>query len=178
MLQTQQQAATKKPAGKCANMKVNEILREAYDDSKEPWEQDDYISPYDGIADPDMKDGGDKYGQSPEMELSSNIDTKMVNAVKRVCDEYKGQGHAQVEILPFISKVVEIAKKPVNLADLIAINKKSPEIRSIIDSIDDKKIKFKNMSVKNDDKDPNEERAKQKEKNQATVSSMASRAIG
>jgi hypothetical protein len=104
------------------------------------------------------------------MELSSNADTKMINAVKRVCDEYKGQGHAQVEILPFISKVIELAKKPVNLADLIAINKKSPEIRSMIDSIDDKKIKFKNMSVKNED--PNKQ-AKEKD---ATVGGMAGRA--
>ena len=145
-------------------MKVNEIIREGLYDEEEF-----------GL---DSASQLELPMDEPEMELSSNIDTKMVNAVKRVCDEYKGQGHAQVEILPFISKVVEIAKKPVNLADLIAINKKSPEIRSIIDSIDDKKIKFKNMSVKNDDKDPNEERAKQKEKNQATVSGMASRAIG
>ena len=115
--------------------------------------------------------GEEEFGR-PEMELSSNADTKMINAVKRVCDEYKGQGHAQVEILPFLSKVMEIAKKPVNLADLIAINKKSPEIRGMVDSIDEKKIKFKNMSVKNEDP------KKAKQAGDSTVSSMASRAMG
>jgi hypothetical protein len=114
----------------------------------------------------------DELGAEPEMELSSNADQKMINAVKRVCDEYKGQGHAQVELLPFISKVIEIAKKPVNLADLIAINKKSREIQSLVDSIDDKKIKFKNMSVKNED--PN----KKAEEKDATVGNMAGRAAG
>ena len=117
-------------------------------------------------------EGWDQGIDQPEMELSSNADAKMIKAVKRVCDEYKGQGHAQVEILPFISKVIELAKKPVNLADLIAINKQSPEIRSIIDSIDDKKIKFKNMSVKNEDPKA------QAEKKDATVGGMAGRAAG
>ena len=108
--------------------------------------------------------------EEQEMNLSSKADQKMINAVKKVCDMYKGQGHAQVELLPFITKVIEIAKKPVNLADLIAINKKSPEIQSMVDSIDEKKVKFKNMSVKNED--PN----KAAEKKDATVGSMAGRA--
>jgi hypothetical protein len=108
----------------------------------------------------------------PEMNLSSNADTKMINAVKKVCDQYKGQGHAQVELLPFLTKVIEIAKKPVNLADLIAINKKSRDIQSMIDSIDEKKVKFKNMSVKNED--PN----KAKEEKSTTVDAMAGRAAG
>lgn len=111
-----------------------------------------------------------------DMNLSSNADSEMIDAVKKVCDLYKGQGHAQVELLPFISKVVEITKKPVNLADLIAINKKSPEVRSIIDSIDDKKIKFKNMSVKNED--PKKAREAAAAKGASTVSSMAKRAMG
>lgn len=138
-------------------MKINEIILEDMWDLEDP------------IANPELSDMEAELGQ-PEMELSSNADTKMINAVKRVCDEYKGQGHAQVEILPFISKVIELAKKPVNLADLIAINKKSPEIRSMIDSIDDKKIKFKNMSVKNEDPKA------QAEKKDATVGGMAGRA--
>ena len=138
-------------------MKISEIICEGL------WDQED------PLANPDMSDLEAQIGK-PEMELSSNADAKMIKAVKRVCDEYKGQGHAQVEILPFISKVIELAKKPVNLADLIAINKQSPEIRSMIDSIDDKKIKFKNMSVKNEDP------KKQAEKKNATVGAMAGRA--
>jgi hypothetical protein len=143
-------------------MKIKEIISESfnelgYDDDEYEWQKH-----------PDEMDFDDE----PEMELSSDADTKMINAVQRVCDEYKGQGHAQVEILPFISKVIEIAKKPVNLADLIAINKKSPQIRSMIDSIDDKKIKFKNMSVKNEDPKA------QAEKKDATVGGMAGRAGG
>lgn len=116
---------------------------------------------------PDMPDEW-----SAQPELSSNADSKMENAVKKVCDQYKGQGHAQVELLPFLTKVIGLAKKPVTLADLIAINKKSPHIRSIIDSIDEKKVKFKNMSVKNEDP------AKKQEKKDTTISSMASRAAG
>jgi Ulp1 family protease len=116
--------------------------------------------------------GYDAPGGEPEMNLSSNADQKMINAVKKVCDMYKGQGHAQVELLPFLTKVIEIAKKPVNLADLIAINKKSQEIQSMIDSIDEKKVKFKNMSVKNEDP------AKAEQKKDATVGGMASRAAG
>lgn len=108
----------------------------------------------------------------PEMELSSNADTKMINAVRKVCDSYKGQGHAQVELLPFLTKVMEIVGKPVNLADLISINKKSQEIQALVDTIDEKKVKFKNMSVKNEDP------GKAKEKQDATVSGMASRALG
>jgi hypothetical protein len=142
-------------------MKIKEVISEGY----YPDESDFMGAP--GQFDDDGAMPGE---HTPEMELSSNADTKMINAVKRVCDEYKGQGHAQVEILPFISKVIELAKKPVNLADLIAINKKSPEIRSMIDSIDDKKIKFKNMSVKNEDPKA------QAEKKDATVGGMAGRA--
>jgi len=112
----------------------------------------------------------------PEMELSSNADQKMINAVRKVCDQYKGQGHAQVELLPFLTKVMEYVKKPVNLADLIAINKKSPEIQALVDTIDEKKVKFKNMSVKNED--PAKERANAQAKQASTVSGMASRALG
>ena len=109
-------------------------------------------------------------GPEPEMELSSNADAKMINAVKKVCDMFKGQGHAQVELLPFLTKVIEIAKKPVNLADLIAINRKSSAIQSMIDSIDEKKVKFKNMSVKNEDP------KKKEQAKSSTVSAMAGRA--
>lgn len=154
-------------------MKINEIIVEGRND----------LDPF-GEEDPLMRDELDPFGEEGqhdpwadehedlEMELTSNADTKMVNAVKRVCDEFKGQGHAQVEMLPFLSKVMKLTKRPVNLADLIAINKKSPEIQSMIDSIDDKKVKFKNMSVKNEDP------AKKAEKKDATVGGMAGRAAG
>lgn len=145
-------------------MKIKDIIVEGGEDwSDDSWDKDLL---------PDPGDEKEFYGQEPEMSLTSNADPKMIAAVKKACDEYKGQGHAQVELLPFISRVMELAKKPVNLADLIAINKKSPEIRSMIDSIDDKKIKFKNMSVKNEDP------KKKQEKDGATVSGMASRALG
>ena len=147
-------------------MKIKEIISEGFrdfdhgnmgtDDMDSDWTEDDI-----GFGD---------HEEEQEMNLSSKADQKMINAVKKVCDMYKGQGHAQVELLPFITKVIEIAKKPVNLADLIAINKKSPEIQRMVDSIDEKKVKFKNMSVKN--KDPN----KAAEKKDATVGSMAGRA--
>jgi hypothetical protein len=114
--------------------------------------------------------------RQPEMELSSNADQKMINAVRKVCDQYKGQGHAQVELLPFLTKVMEFVKKPVNLADLIAINKKSQEIQALVDTIDEKKVKFKNMSVKNED--PGKERANAQAKKASTVSGMAGRAMG
>ena len=150
-------------------MKINEIIVEGLHDEEELGL--DYASAAELPMDPDWTEDDVGFGDhQEEMELSSNADQKMINAVRKVCDEYKGQGHAQVEILPFISKVIEIAKKPVNLADLIAINKKSPEIRSMIDSIDDKKIKFKNMSVKNEDPKA------QAEKKDATVGGMAGRA--
>jgi hypothetical protein len=152
-------------------MKINEIILEGGFNPDGSYEtSDDEALEFDELEG-DLTGDGEGFGE-PEMQLSSNADAKMIKAVKRVCDEYKGQGHAQVEILPFISKVIELAKKPVNLADLIAINKQSPEIRSIIDSIDDKKIKFKNMSVKNED--PNKQ-AKEKD---ATVGGMAGRAAG
>jgi len=152
-------------------MKIKDIIREGRFDPDGSFNTfDDEANEFDELEGGPTGDG-EGFDQ-PEMELTSNADSKMIKAVKRVCDEYKGQGHAQVEILPFISKVIELAKKPVNLADLIAINKQSPEIRSIIDSIDDKKIKFKNMSVKNED--PNKQ-AKEKD---ATVGGMAGRAAG
>lgn len=143
-------------------MKINEIIKEAFIDPR--------------MADMGNTFAGD-FNDEPDMgderpELSSNADAKMINAVRKVCDLYKGQGHAQVELLPFLSKVIELAKKPVNLADLIAINKKSSAIRSMIDSIDDKKVKFTNMSVKNED--PN----KAKEQAASTVTGMAGRAAG
>jgi hypothetical protein len=150
-------------------MKINEIIVEGRDDLDWDLDQRDRL---DGGDDPHWGWSVDDTETEEEMNLSSNADTKMINAVKRVCDEFKGQGHAQVEMLPFLSKVMKLTKKPVNLADLIAINKKSPQIRSMIDSIDDKKIKFKNMSVKNEDP------AKKQEKKDATVSGMASRAMG
>ena len=141
-------------------MKIKDIISEGAFSPTDPnsWDSDEFDDHETMVRD------------EPEMELTSNADAKMINAVKQVCDTYKGQGHAQVEILPFISKVIELAKKPVNLADLIAINKKSPKIRSMIDSIDDKKIKFKNMSVKNEDP------GKAAEKKDATVGGMAGRA--
>jgi hypothetical protein len=154
-------------------MKIKEIISESQrDEIRRELSPQNGFNLMQGDGDFDEYDITDLGNDEPEMELTSNADTKMINAVKRVCDEYKGQGHAQVEILPFISKVIELAKKPVNLADLIAINKKSPEIRSMIDSIDDKKIKFKNMSVKNEDPKA------QAEKKDATVGGMAGRAAG
>jgi hypothetical protein len=149
-------------------MKIKEIISEA-----RPLGGDfDRYANDDGVDQFEVDPFGDEdeFNPEPEMELSSNADQKMINAVKRVCDEYKGQGHAQVELLPFISKVIELAKKPVNLADLIAINKKSREIQAIVDTIDEKKIKFKNMSVKNEDPKA------QAEKKDATVGGMAGRA--
>jgi hypothetical protein len=154
-------------------MKIKEIIKEGIRDQ---FDLDGDVNL--DLDHRDMQDGGDdphwdwEMEPEPEMNLSSNADTKMINAVKKVCDMYKGQGHAQVELLPFLTKVIEIAKKPVNLADLIAINKKSNEIRSMIDSIDEKKVKFKNMSVKNED--PN----KAKEDKNAMVGAMASKATG
>jgi Ulp1 family protease len=152
-------------------MKIKEIISESQRD-----EIRRELSPQNGFNLTQSDDDFDEYditdlgNDEQEMNLSSNADQKMINAVKKVCDMYKGQGHAQVELLPFITKVIEIAKKPVNLADLIAINKKSPEIQSMVDSIDEKKVKFKNMSVKNED--PN----KAAEKKDATVGGMAGRA--
>jgi len=146
-----------------SNMKITEIIVEAA--GFYPDESDFESGP--GQFDDDGAMPGE---HTPEMELSSNADTKMINSVRTVCDMYKGQGHAQVELLPFLTKVMEIVKKPVNLADLIAINKQSQEIQSMIDSIDEKKVKFKNMSVKNTDP--------VKEKSDSTVSNMASRAAG
>ena len=149
-------------------MKINEIIFEGFArGSMRPTGYEDKPDPKYG--DPEIGVYDDGIGE-PEMELSSNADSKMINTVRKVCDMYKGQGHAQVELLPFLTKVMEIFKKPVNLADLIAINKKSPEIQALVDTIDEKKVKFKNMSVKNED--PN----KDKEKGAATVASMASRA--
>lgn len=144
-------------------MKITEIINEAL------------VGPGSDMArytHPDIENGLDDEFDEPEMQLSSNADAKMINAVKKVCDLYKGQGHAQVELLPFLTKVIEVAKKPVNLADLIAINKKSQEIQSMIDSIDEKKVKFKNMSVKNIDP------AKAKDQTASTIGNMASRAAG
>jgi len=156
-------------------MKINEIIREGAikvvnDLNEGHWDDHD---PFGEVSD-DERIEQDPFGEledEPEMDLSSSADAKMVNAVKKVADSFKGQGHAQVELLPFLTKVIEIAKKPVNLADLIAVNKRSPEIRAIIDSIDEKKVKFKNMSVKNEDP------AKAQEKKDATVSNMATRAM-
>jgi hypothetical protein len=85
------------------------------------------------------------------MELSSSADRKVVNAVLFVCDKLKGEGNSRIDLLPFITQVSEKAGKMVNLADLIAVNKQSPEIQAIIDSIDEKSVKFKNTSVKNTD---------------------------
>jgi len=155
-------------------MKINEIIVEgSFNPDGSYNTSDDEAVAFDEFDHDDTETDPHPFNDpEEEMTLSSNADTKMINAVKRVCDEFKGQGHAQVEMLPFLSKVMKLTKKPVNLADLIAINKKSPQIRSMIDSIDDKKIKFKNMSVKNEDP------AKKQEKKDATVSGMASRAMG
>jgi hypothetical protein len=165
-------------------MKIREILGEGIrdefdidghddDDEMSRADGDDFGTFGDDERDDDWTEDDIGFGdheEEMEMNLSSNADTKMINAVKKVCDQYKGQGHAQVELLPFLTKVIEIAKKPVNLADLIAINKKSRDIQSMIDSIDEKKVKFKNMSVKNED--PN----KAKEEKSTTVDAMAGRA--
>ena len=159
----QQQAARLRQGEIVVDMKIFEIIAEGILDPEHESE------PESDPADFDAK-FSDMYEPRPEMELSSDVDTKMINAVRRACDEYKGQGHAQVEMLPFLSRVMELAKKPVNLADLIAINKKSAEIQSMVDSIDEKKIKFKNMSVKNEDP------KKEKKDSSATISSMATRA--
>ena len=109
-----------------------------------------------------------------EMELSSSADRKVVNAVLRVCDKLKGEGNSRIDLLPFITQVSEKAGKMVNLADLIAVNKQSPEIQSIIDSIDEKSVKFKNTSVKNTD--PSKGKAGAADQGEATLRSMAARA--
>ena len=109
-----------------------------------------------------------------EMELSSSADRKVVNAVLSVCDKLKGEGNSRIDLLPFITQVSEKAGKMVNLADLIAVNKQSPEIQSIIDSIDEKSVKFKNTSVKNTD--PSKGKAGAADQGEATLRSMASRA--
>lgn len=142
---------------KDVNMKIKDIISEGVGDE---------LSGMDAM-------GGDPMDAAPpEMELSSKAtdNKKIVNAILAVCDKLKGEGNSRVDLLPFITQVSERAGKVVKLADLIAVNKSSQEIQRIVDSIDEKSVKFKNTSVKNEDP------AKAQQKDDATVGNMAGRA--
>lgn len=154
-------------------MKIKEVINESLEDFQSHYDDSGDTEFYDIDSDLDDDFDTDPYEDDPTMELSSNADKKIVNAILFICDKLKGEGNSRVDLLPFITQVSEKAGKIVRLADLIAVNKRSPEIQKIVDSIDEKSVKFKNTSVKNEDPKKANNKIKQ---NEATIKTMAGRA--
>lgn len=104
--------------------------------------------------------------------LEGDVSDPVVSAVIDAVRDLIGQGHTDVEPMVITNMVVAATGKPFLLKDLVAINNQSQEIQHYIDSINPSKVKFSNdiLTVKNEDP------AKEKEKAQSTVASMADRA--
>ena len=111
---------------------------------------------------------------------------KSINIVRILSDsirEFTRTGHTEIDTPAFLNTMIEKTGTSFTLEDLINANNEFEAISRQIDTIDPRKIKFsKNVTtVKNDNapqKDPAVEQQKLKQKNQATVSNMASRALG
>ncbi len=105
-------------------------------------------------------------------QLESDADSKVEQAVIDACRTLIGQGHTDVEPSVITNMVVSATSQPFLTKDLVAVNNRSQEIQHYIDSINPSKVKFSTdiLTVKNEDP------AKEKEKSQAGVSNMASRA--
>lgn len=121
-----------------------------------------------------LKEGLDFEFEQPQIDdLESDAGNPVITAVIKVVRDLIGQGHIDVDPNVITNHVVAATGKPFLLKDLVAVNNKSPEIQHYIDSINPSKVKFSTdiLTVKNEDP------AKEKEKSQATVSNMASRAL-
>jgi len=99
-------------------------------------------------------------------------DGEVANAVVAEVIKLIGEGHTEVSPDVITTKVSAALGRPFMLKDLVAANNGSPELQHYIDSINPSKIKFSTdiLTVKNQDP------VKEKERSQAGVSSMASRA--
>lgn len=99
-------------------------------------------------------------------------DGDVANAVVAEVIKLIGEGHTEVSPDVITTKVSAALGRPFMLKDLVAANNNSPELQHYIDSINPSKIKFSTdiLTVKNQDP------AKEKEKAEAGVASMASRA--
>ena len=99
-------------------------------------------------------------------------DGDVANAVVAEVIKLIGEGHTEVSPDVITTKVSAALGRPFMLKDLVAANNSSPELQHYIDSINPSKIKFSTdiLTVKNQDP------VKEKEKSQAGVASMASRA--
>jgi hypothetical protein len=99
-------------------------------------------------------------------------DGDVANAVVDEVIKLIGEGHTEVSPDVITTKVSAALGRPFMLKDLVAANNSSPELQHYIDSINPSKIKFSTdiLTVKNQDP------AKEKEKAQSGVSSMAARA--
>ena len=99
-------------------------------------------------------------------------DGDVANAVVAEVIKLIGEGHTEVSPDVITTKVSAALGRPFMLKDLVAANNNSPELQHYIDSINPSKIKFSTdiLTVKNQDP------VKTKEKAEAGVASMASRA--
>ena len=99
-------------------------------------------------------------------------DGDVANAVVAEVIKLIGEGHTEVSPDVITTKVSAALGRPFMLKDLVAANNSSPELQHYIDSINPSKIKFSTdiLTVKNQDP------VKTKEKAEAGVASMASRA--
>ena len=99
-------------------------------------------------------------------------DGDIANAVVDEVIKLIGEGHTEVSPDVITTKVSAAIGRPFMLKDLVAANNSSPELQHYIDSINPSKIKFSTdiLTVKNQDP------AKEKEKAQKNVASMAARA--
>jgi hypothetical protein len=99
-------------------------------------------------------------------------DGDVANAVVAEVIKLIGEGHTEVSPDVITTKVSASLGRPFMLKDLVAANNASPELQHYIDSINPSKIKFSTdiLTVKNQDP------VKEKERSEAGVASMASRA--
>lgn len=105
---------------------------------------------------------------SEDIESADPVESAILDAVQELIQ----QGHTEVAPEVITNMVVASTSQPFLLKDLVDANNNSPAIQHYVDSINPTKVKFSSdiLTVKNEDP------AKDKQKAQAGVSSMAARA--
>ena len=118
------------------------------------------------------------YSMGEEHQITESIESAdpVESAVLSAVQELIQQGHTEVAPEVITNMVVSATSQPFLLKDLVDANKNSPAIQHYVDSINPTKVKFSSdiLTVKNEN--PAKAKAQSKERAQAGVSSMASRA--
>ena len=108
--------------------------------------------------------------------IKEGLDPSLRAIIASTIRELTRAGHIEVDTPVLLNTIIKKSGQAFTLENLIDANKEFNAVRSQIDSIDPRKVKF-SKSVTTVKNEPQKDPSAEKEKNQAVVSGMATRAI-